>query len=201
MSADRLLGALRRRNLGQHFFVFCRHARKVHHLAEPDDVRPAHGLLDIMGLDAGAGRLEPRRRGHAAWHLNVDVDGHRRGFVVHQADARQPEDIGDLVRIDEHRRRPVRDHGATEFGDRHHAALDVHMRVAEARDQVASFRIDDRRVRTDGVAEARSNRRDPPADNGDVRARHDLSRMDAEPARVLKERVRRRASHRHVDEQ
>ena len=39
--------------------------------------------------------------------------------------------------------RAVRDDGAREFGDRHHAALDMHVPVAEAGDEVAPVRLDD----------------------------------------------------------
>ena len=64
---------------------------------------------------------------------------------MHQPDARHAEHIGDLVRIDEHRGRAVRDDGAGELGDRHHAALDMHVRVAEAGHEVAPRGLDDPR--------------------------------------------------------
>ena len=59
------------------------------------------------------------------------------------------EDIGDLVRVDEHRRRAVRDDGAREFRDGHHAALDMHVPVAEARHEIASLGLDDARLLAD----------------------------------------------------
>ena len=72
----------------------------------------------------------------------MDVDRHGHRLVMHQPDAVEPEHVGDLVRVDEHGRRAVRDHGAGEFGHRHHAALDMHVPVAETGDEIAAAGVD-----------------------------------------------------------
>ena len=61
----------------------------------------------------------------------MHVDRHGQRLVMHQPHAFEAEHVGDLVRVDEHRGRAVRDDGAAEFGDRHHAAFDMHMPVAK----------------------------------------------------------------------
>ena len=87
-------------------------AGKVHHLAEPDDVGPGHRLGHVLGTERGAGMFEAGRGGHAGGHLHIDVDRHGQRLVVHQPHARQAQHVGDLVRVDEHGGRAVRDDGA-----------------------------------------------------------------------------------------
>ena len=45
------------------------------------------------------------------------------------------------------RRRAMRDHGAGEFGDGHHAAFDMHVAVAKAGHEIAAVGVDRLRVR------------------------------------------------------
>ncbi len=61
--------------------------------------------------------FQARRGGNAARHLHMHVDRHGDRLVVHQPDAVQPQHIGDLVRVDEHRGGAMRNDGAAELGD------------------------------------------------------------------------------------
>ena len=100
MSADgqaRILGC---RDLGDHLRVVAGDARKIHHLAQTNDVRPAQGFRHVLCRQLGARRLKARRARHAAWNLDIDIDRQALRFVVHQPNTGQPKHIGDLVRID-----------------------------------------------------------------------------------------------------
>ena len=200
MAADCFPGLLRRGNLAGHFRIIRRDAGKIHHFAKADNVRPAHRLLDIGDGNCRARRLQPRRGGHAAGHLHMDVDGHGHRLVMHQPHARQAEDIGDFVRVDEHRGRAVRDDGAGEFGDGDHAALDMHVAVAEARNEIAAIGIDDLRFRPDTMRGIGAAIGEAAFDDGEVRAGDDLAGMDIDPSAVPHHKVRLGAAHGDIDQ-
>src|SRR5690606_28517041 len=138
--------------------------------------------------------------GHAAGHLHVDVDGHGQRLVVHQAHAGQPQDVGDLVRVDEHAGRPVGDDGAGELGHGDHAALDVHVGVTQAGHKVALFGLDEPRLRADAVAGIRPDVGDATAGDGDVGAGQNFAAVDIDPAAVADDGIGMLAPHRHGDE-
>src|SRR5690242_20222878 len=123
-------------DLADHFRIIADDTRKIHDFAEADDIGPGHRLAHILRADFGARRLEARCARYAAWDLDEDADrqGHR--LVMHQPDAAHAENVADLVRVDEHRRRAMRDHGAGEFRHRHHAAFDMHVAVAKTGDEI-----------------------------------------------------------------
>ena len=198
MPAHRLAGLDRRCDLAGHHRVVGDHARKIHHLAEADDVRPAHRFRDVGDAQRRARRFQPRRGGHAARHLHMHVDGHRCRLVMHQPHARQAEHIGDLVRIDEHRGRAMRDHGAAEFGDGDHAALDMHVPVAEPRHEVAPARLHHHRLGADRVAGIRPAIGKAPAADGNVRVLDDLARMHVHPAPAPHHEIGRLAARRDI---
>ena len=200
VSADRLAGPLRGGDLGQHLGIACDHAREVHHFAKADDVGPGHGLRDLVGAEFGAGRLESRRARHAARHLHEDIDRQSRRLVVHEAHARQAQNIGDLVRVDEHRGRAMRDHGAGEFGHRHHAAFDVHVAVAEARHQVAAIGRDHHRIPADAVGGIGADIGEAPVRDGDVGVVDDLAGMHVHPAALADHHVGGDAAHGGIDQ-
>ena len=160
-------------------------------------------IASATSLDAklGAGIFQPGRRRHAGRHLDIDVDGRGERLVMHQADAFEAEHVGDLVRIDEHRGGAVRDDGAAEFGDRHHAALDMHVAVAQARHQVAPAGIDHLGALADGVAGVRPAIGEAARDDGKVGAGDHLARMHVDPAAVAHDQIGRPAPGRHVDQQ
>ena len=189
MAADGLAGGLGRGDLAEHFGITRDHAGEVHHLAQAYDVRPGHRLGDVLGAEFGAGRLEARRGGGAGGHLDEDVDGLREGLVVHQADALEPHDIGDLVGVDEHAGGAVGGDGADEFGDGQHAAFDMHVPVAKAGDEVAALGVDDLRVRSDEAVEARAAPGEAAGFDGDVAAGEDLAGMDVDPGAVADHQI------------
>ncbi len=88
--ADRLAGGDGGVDLAAHLGVVGRNAWKIHHFAEPDDVVPAHRFGHFGRADQGARIFEPRRRGHAGRHLDVNADRHVDGLVMHQPHALQP---------------------------------------------------------------------------------------------------------------
>jgi len=77
-------------------------------------------------------------RGH-----DVHAQHAARRRVQHEADAVQPVDVGDLVRVGDHAGDAVRQRGLAEGGRRAHAALDVHVGVDQARRDIAPAQVDD----------------------------------------------------------
>ena len=159
-----------------------------------------HRLGDVGDAERRARIFQPRRGRHAGRHLHMHVDRHRQRLVMHQPDARQPEHVGDLVRIDEHRGRAVRDHRAAELRHRHHAALDMHVPVAEPRHEIAAAGVDDDRLLADRVAGVRPAIGEAPADDRKVGAGDDLARMHIDPAPVAHHQIGRLAPGRDVDQ-
>ena len=91
-------------------------------------------------------------------------------LVVHQPHAGQAEDVGDLVWVDEHAGRPVGNDGAGELGYGDHAALDVHVGIAQAGDKVALFGLNDAGLWANRMAGIRPNVGDAAAVDGHVGA-------------------------------
>ncbi|EKD35859.1 MAG: hypothetical protein ACD_75C01748G0001 [uncultured bacterium] len=102
MAADDLAGGSRTLHFGVHPLVGHDHAGVVHHLAQADDARPAHGLGHIGRTDRRPGCFKAGGARHAGGHLHPDVDGLPGRFVDHKSHSPQAKDIGDLVRVDEH---------------------------------------------------------------------------------------------------
>ena len=198
VTADGLAGAPRFGDLAQHGAVGLGDARKVHHLAKADDVGPGHRLAYLVGAKAGAGILKPGRARNATWHLHEHVDGEARGLVVHQPNAGKSKHVADLVRVDEHARGAMRDDGAGELGRRNHAALDVHVAVAQARHEITAGGVDERRCRSDGVTGRADDRKSARGDR-DVGIRDDLAGIDVDPTAVTNDEIGRRAPGRDID--
>ena len=199
VAADGLAGVLRGGDFGQHLGVAVDHAGKVHHLAEPDDIGPGHGFAHVVRPQFGAGVFEAGGTGNTGWHLHEDVDRQAHRLVMHQAHAGQAQHIGDLVRIDEHRGGAMRDHGAGEFGDRHHAALDMHVAIAQTRHHVAALGFDDFCLRPDGVRGIGPDIGETASGDGDVGAGNDFARMDVDPGAVADDHVGLGAPHGGID--
>ena len=83
--------------------------------------------------------------------MREDVDRLKQRLVMHQPDAHETQHVGDFVRIVEHGRRAVGHDGSGKLGRRQHAALDVHVAVAETWNHVASPGIDDPSIVADRV--------------------------------------------------
>jgi hypothetical protein len=161
VAADSFAARLRGGNLCQHLGIGIDHAWKVHHFAQADDAFPFHGLRHVSGGDLEACGLHPWSTGCAGGHLGEDVDRLYQRLVMHHAHAFQTEHIGDLMRVGEHRGCAMGNHGAGEFSGGEHAALDMHVAIAQARDHVAVLRLDDLGVWPCAVFRVR-------ADKGDV---------------------------------
>ena len=152
MPADGLARAHGLGHLGQHLRVAVDHAREVHHLSQPDDPGPAHGLGHVLGADLEACGFQPRRRGRAGRHLGEDVHGLQQRLVVHHPHTFQPKNVGDLVGVGEDGGGAVGDDGSAELGRGQHAAFDMHVAVAQAGDDVAPTGVDHLGLRADAVA-------------------------------------------------
>src|SRR5690606_13045744 len=126
---------------------------------------------------------------------HIDVDWQAGRFLRHQPHALDAEDIGDFVRVDEHRGGAVRDDGAGELGDRDHAALDVHVGITEAGDEVAAGGIDHLRALAAAIVEILADGGKAAAGDGDVGAGNDFAGVDVHPAAVADEGVGRGAAH------
>src|SRR5205814_6051209 len=83
----------------------------------------------------------PWRARHAAWAFDPHIDRQADCLVVHELDTRKTEHIGDLVGIDEHGGRAMRNDRARKLGHCYHAAFDVHVSVAQTWDEIAIRRI------------------------------------------------------------
>src|SRR5690606_31719253 len=95
----------------------------------------------------------------------------------------------------------VRDDGAGELRDRHHATLDVHVRITEAGDEVAAGGVDHLRALAAAIGEIRTDGGKAAAGNGDVGTGNDFTGVDGHRAAVADEGVGRGAAHGDVDEQ
>src|SRR6185437_6565822 len=82
----------------------------------------------------------------------------------------------------------------------HHAALDMHVAVAEAGHEVAVTGLDHGGRGALRIAEVGADGGEAPVLDGDVGAAQDLARMHVHPAAVADQHVGRRPPHRHVDE-
>ena len=200
VAAHRLAGSLRRGDLGQHLRVGIGDAREVHHLAQTDDARPGHRLGHVLGRQFDAGRLQPRGRWRAGRHLGEDVDRLDLRLVVHQAHAGQSHDVGDLVRVDEDRGRAAQGNRADELGQRDHAGLDVHVRVAKPRDQEAAAGVDDAGVLADLLAGVLAAKGEAPLGHGDVDTQDQFARVHVDPGAAQDDGVRRLAACRDRDQ-
>ena len=135
MSADDFSGLARGVHLSQHLPVTGRHAGKIHHFTQADDARPGECLGHILQAEFRTGCLKTGGRWNAGRHLHPNMHRLPGGFVCHQFDTLQSEDVGNLVRVNEHAGRAVRQHRPHEFGDRQHGRFHVHMPIQKTRHQ------------------------------------------------------------------
>ena len=126
------------RHLGQHLCIAVDHTGKIHHLPKPDDPGPLHRLCHILGADLIAGGLQTGRRWRAAWHLGEDIHRLHQPLVMHQLHPGQAHNIGDLMRVGEHRSGAMRDHRAGKFRWGQHTTFHMHMPVTKAGNHIAT---------------------------------------------------------------
>ncbi len=147
--------------------------------------------LQVGGLEPRTRRLHVGGRHAGRGH---DEDAQRQPFagIEHIADPGDTEHIRDLVRVGDGRRRSAGHNGSGELGHGHHARLDVHVRIDEARADVLALEVD----RLPGLVVAEPG--DAPFIDGDVGV-VDLTGAHVQEARVLQQRVRGRIAARHFD--
>ena len=141
MSADRFAAKPGDGDFAQHLCIARRDAGKIHDLAQSDDIGPAHRLRDFAGPKTCPGILKSRSTRHTARAFDPYIDRQAHCLVMHELDARETEHIGDLMRIDEHARRALRNDGSGKLGNRHHATLDMHVPIDQARHHVSAKRF------------------------------------------------------------
>ena len=165
-------------------------AGHVHHLPQAGDALPPQRLADVVGRDRRPGVLEAGQRRHAGRDGEQHLELQPAALLEHPADAVEPEDVGDLVVVDEHGRGAVRQDRLGEARDGHHRRLDVHVRVDEPGHEKGAVGVEHARLRparVGGVAE----HRDPPRLDRDVDAVEHLARVDVDQAPAGDERGRR----------
>ena len=116
-------------------------AGEVHHLGEPEDTPPPHQRLEVAGPE-GTPRGFERGRGHARRRHEEDVELESRRRVEQPVDAVHTEDVRDLVRVGDDRRRSEREHQSRELVDQQLHRLEVHVGVDEARHDEATARVE-----------------------------------------------------------
>ena len=198
--AHGLSRALRCGNLGQHLGVARGHTREVHHLAQTDDTGPVHGLGDILCRDFKAGGFQTGRGWRTGRHLGEDVHRLHQGFVMHHAHAFQPQHIGDLMRVGEHRRGAMGDHSAGKFRRCQHAAFDVHMPVTQAGDHIAALCLDHLGRVAFAMAGVRPDKGNAARLDRDIMVRQGFTRVHVDPDTAGDNRIRSAASCRNSDQ-
>ena len=116
-------------------------AREVHHLGDPQHPPAAEEALEVALSERPARRLESRGRDARRSH-EVDVERQIRAEVEQPVDAVRAEHVRELVRVGDHGRRPEREHEPRELVREQLRRLEVHVRVDEARDDVAARGVD-----------------------------------------------------------
>jgi len=91
--------------------------------------------------------------------------------------------------VDEHGGGAVWNDGAGELGDRHHAAFDMHVAVAQARHQVAAGSVDNFSLHADGMGGVGAYIGKAAGGDGDVSCSDHLARMDIDPAALADHQV------------
>ena len=89
-----------------------------------------------------AGGFQPGCRGRAGGHLGENADGLQKRLIMHQTHTAQAQNIRDFMGIGEHRGRAVGDDRGGKFSRGQHPAFDVHMGIAQARNDIAPGRVD-----------------------------------------------------------
>ncbi|EAQ12543.1 1-deoxy-D-xylulose-5-phosphate synthase [Rhodobacterales bacterium HTCC2654] len=97
---------------------------------------------------------------------------------MHKPHAFQSQHVRDFVRVGEHARRAVRDHGGGEFRRGQHTAFDMHMGVAQAGDQVLAVGVDHLGVVGKAMAGVRTDVGEPPLSDCDLPAVQHFARVD-----------------------
>jgi hypothetical protein len=131
--------------------------------------------------------------------LDININGQAGRFVVHQAHPFNAQDVGDFVGVNEHGRCAVRNDRSGELGDSDHTALDVHVRVAQARNKIAVLGVDDLGIIANGVLGVGANIGDPAAADGYIGSGDDFTAVDVYPTAVPNHEIGRFTPHRDIN--
>ena len=193
MPSDHLSSRLRGRHFSQHFFISGDHAGIIHHFPKAYYARPAHRFSNILRRNFKSGGFQPRRRWRARGHLRENIYRLQQRLIMHDPNTRQTQHIGNFMRIGKHRGRAMRDNGRGKFSRDQHAAFDMHMPVAQARNKIATTRIDHLRFWANTMARIRPNIGKPTSDNGNFPTLKNLARLNIDQPTVLNDQIRGRS--------
>ena len=172
-------------------------AGHVHHLPQTGDALPPQRLADVARRDRRPGVLEAGQRRYAGRDGEQHLQLEPAALLEHPADPVEPEDVGDLVVVDEHGRGAVRQDRLGEARHGHHRRLDVQVRVDEPGHEKGAVGLEQARLRparVGGVAE----HRDAPRLDRDVDAVEHLARVDVDEAPAGDDEVGGLAAHADV---
>ena len=182
-----------------HALAVVNNADVVHDLGNADDVVHVQQLADFPGeeLRAGVFHAGQGRDARRSEHVLAELGLFR--ILKHEAHAVEAHDVADLVRVGADGRRAPRQNGAGEiFGD-HHRALDVHMRVDVAGDQVAPLTVVVRFGRQDCLLPFLTHQNNKSVQYVDT-GRIDFSRNDIEKLYVADRQIARDLTHGRLNE-
>ncbi len=132
--------ALGHLDLFEHLRVAMDHAGEVHHLPEPLYPFLLYEAFEVFCPDLGTCGLQSGCR-HARGKHNKEVEGDRGDADAHELYPLDAHDVGDLVKVGYDCCHAVGDNCPRIFFYSHHAALDVHMGVEEARGEKFALQV------------------------------------------------------------
>ena len=135
------MGAREGRELVEHDGILREEPGKIHQLGKPDHLLVPGVAHEIVRGERRPRGLEVRRR-HAGRKLDAKVEGRRPRRVEKILEAGGAEDVADLVRIADRRRRAARQDAPLELVRRHQRRFAVDVRVDEPRHGDAPAGVD-----------------------------------------------------------
>ena len=175
---------------GVHTLAVVHDADIVHDLGNADNVVHVEQRADLLGMKLRAGVFHPGQGRHARRGEHILAQLGLLRVFKHEAHAVEPHDVANLMRVGADGRRAPRQNGAGEVLGDHHRALDVHVRVDVAGDQIASLTIVVRPGRQDGLLPLLTHQNDKSVQHVDT-GRIDFSRNDIEKLYVADRQIAR----------
>ena len=175
---------------GVHTLAVVHDADIVHDLGNADNVVHVEQFADLLGMKLRAGVFHPGQGRHARRGEHILAQLGLLRVFKHEAHAVEPHDVADLMRVGADGRRAPRQNGAGEVLGDHHRALDVHVRVNVAGDQIASLTIVVRPGRKDRLLALLTHQNDKSVQYVDT-GRIDFSRNDIEKLYVADRQIAR----------
>ena len=166
------------------------HAGNIHHLGQAQHPRVLQERCQILRRKRRPGILQ-RRGGDAGRQHEIHIQRQLPVRPQHIKYPFQPGHIGNLVRVGDHGRRPLRHHGPRKLQRAQHRTLDMHMAVNEARRHISAAHID---LLASCIA---ADTGYPAGLDGDIR-REEFPREAVEHLPILQDQLRRHLSLRHL---